>query len=205
MTEKPVLSQLRVNDFVFPLNPNCNNLRLKKHFTSCNWQGSYKVINVLCNANFNIRQIGSHKSQCVHRMRLRFFVSQDEIADIQVNQKDLFSDANTVKDADTNTSRSQPDGQNIHKRKNPTTLPSIPSKADTKTRPNITTITHQRKVKLNLTQMQTIPVIACGNPIINSILYGTYIILFISFFLFKKMVRYLPFCTQHRNQCGLET
>ena len=33
-------------------------------------------------------------------MRSRHFVPQDEIDDIQVNQKDLYFDANAVKDAD---------------------------------------------------------------------------------------------------------
>ena len=47
-----------------------------------------------------IRQIGTHKTQCVHSMQLRPFVPQDEIDDIQVIGKDLYPDANAVEDAD---------------------------------------------------------------------------------------------------------
>ena len=44
--------------------------------------------------------MGIHKTQCVHRMRLRLFVSQNEIDDIQVNRKDLYPDASALEAVD---------------------------------------------------------------------------------------------------------
>ena len=55
---------------------------------------------VLCNGNYIIRNLGTHKTQCLHGMRLRPFIPQDEIEGVQVNQKDLYLNANAVKDAD---------------------------------------------------------------------------------------------------------
>ena len=57
------------------------------------------MVKVLSNSKI-IRQIGTHKTQCVHRMGLPLFVPQDESDDRQVNQRDLYPHANAVEDAD---------------------------------------------------------------------------------------------------------
>ena len=51
---------------------------------------------VLSNSNNIIRQIGTHKTQCVHRIQLQLFVPHDEIKDLQVNQMEFYPDANAV-------------------------------------------------------------------------------------------------------------
>ena len=45
------------------------------------------------------RQMGTHKTQCVHRMRFRSFAPHDEIENIQVNQMSLYPNAKAVEDA----------------------------------------------------------------------------------------------------------
>ena len=89
---------LKVNEFVFLWNPKNDDQSLKQHFKSFDWQKPYKVMKVLSNSNYVIEQIGTHKTQCVHRMRLQPFVLHDEIEDIQVNQK--CTDTNAVEDTD---------------------------------------------------------------------------------------------------------
>ena len=57
------------------------------------------MMKVLSKSIYKIWQIGIQKTQCVHRMRLRPFLPQDEIEDTQFNQNDLYTDANAVEDA----------------------------------------------------------------------------------------------------------
>ena len=54
---------------------------------------------VLSKSNYNFRQIWVHKTQCVHRMRLRPFLPNDETENVRANRKDLCTDASAVEGA----------------------------------------------------------------------------------------------------------
>ena len=54
---------------------------------------------VLSDSNYIIRKIGTHKTQCVHRMRLRLFKPKFPIDDIRVS-KQIYPDNGRVEDTD---------------------------------------------------------------------------------------------------------
>ena len=64
---------LKVNDFIFLLNPKLTTQSDKIAFNHFKWEGPFKVVNVLTNFNYIIRKFGGFRTQCVHRMRLRPF------------------------------------------------------------------------------------------------------------------------------------
>ena len=88
---------LKVNDFVFLLNSKYDDQNSEQHFKSLHWQGPCKVMKVLSKSNYIFRQIENRRTQRVHRMRPRLFVPQHEIDESQVNQRDLYPDANVVR------------------------------------------------------------------------------------------------------------
>ena len=88
---------LKVNDFVFLLDPKYDSQRSKEEFETFHWKGPYKVMKVLSDSNYIIRKLGTHKTQCVHRMRLRPFKPEFPIDDINVS-KHLYPDVERVED-----------------------------------------------------------------------------------------------------------
>ena len=95
---KAQASPLKVNDFVFLLNPKISTQSEKIPFNSFKWEGPYKVVKVLTQSNYIVRKVGTFKTQCVHRMRLRPFVPHDKIEDVtdDVNRHD--SDPEAIDD-----------------------------------------------------------------------------------------------------------
>ena len=90
---------LKVNEFVFLLDPKYDSQRSKEEFKTFHWKGPYKVIKVLSDSNYIIRKVGTHQTQCVHRMRLRLFKPEFPIDDINVS-KHLYPDTDRVEDTD---------------------------------------------------------------------------------------------------------
>ena len=82
---KAQASPLKVNDFTFLLNKRLSQQSDKIPFKEFKWEGPYKVVKVLSNSNYIIRKIGTLRTQCVHRMRLRPFTPNAPIEDIQDN------------------------------------------------------------------------------------------------------------------------
>ena len=95
---KAQASPLKVNDFVFLLNPKIGQQSEKIPFISFKWEGPYKVIKVLSQSNYIIRKIGTFPTQCVHRMRLRPFVPHDPIEDIHDDASRHYSDPDAIDD-----------------------------------------------------------------------------------------------------------
>ena len=60
-----------------------------------------KMTKALSNSNYIIRRIGTHKTQCVHKMQLRPYVPHNAIDDIQVKQKELYLDTEAIRDTDS--------------------------------------------------------------------------------------------------------
>ena len=90
---------LKKNEFVFLLDPKYDSQRSKEEFKTFHWKGPYKVMKVLSDSNYIIRKVGTHKTQCVHRMRLRLFKPEFPIDDINVS-KNLYPDSERVEDTD---------------------------------------------------------------------------------------------------------
>ena len=79
---KAQASPLKVNDFVFLLNPKISTQSEKIPFNSFKWEGPYKVVKILTQSNYIVTKVGTFRTQCVHRLRLRPFVPHDQIEDI---------------------------------------------------------------------------------------------------------------------------
>ena len=90
---------LKVNEFVFLLDPKYDSQRSKEEFKTFHWKGPYKVMKLLSDSNYIIRKVGTHKTQCVHRLRLRLFKPEFPIDDINVS-KNLYPDSERVEDTD---------------------------------------------------------------------------------------------------------
>ena len=94
-----------MNEFVFLLDPKYDSQRSKEEFKIFHWKGPYKVMKVLSDSNYIIRKVGTHKTQCVHRMRLRLFKPEFPIDDIN-GSKNLYPDSQRVEDTDIFVSNS---------------------------------------------------------------------------------------------------
>ena len=77
---------LKVNDFVFLLDSKYDSQQSKEEFKTFHWKRLYKVMKMLSDSNYIIRKVGTHKTQCVHRMRLRMFKPEFPIDDINVSK-----------------------------------------------------------------------------------------------------------------------
>ena len=89
---------LKVNDFTFLLNPKLTTQSDKINFSDFKWEGPFKVIKVLTNFNYIIRKVGTFRTQCVHRMRLRPFTPNAPIPDIEDDSNRLFADPDAADD-----------------------------------------------------------------------------------------------------------
>ena len=95
---KAQASPLKVNDFVFSLNPKFSTQSEKISFNSFKREGPYKVVKVLTQSNYIVRKVGTFRTQCVHRMRLRPFVPHDPIEDIHDDADRDYSDPDAIDD-----------------------------------------------------------------------------------------------------------
>ena len=88
-----------MNEFLFLLDSKYDSQRSKEEFETFHWKGPYKVMKVLSDSNYIMRELGTHQTQCVHRMRLRLFKPEFPIDDINVS-KHLYPDTERVEDTD---------------------------------------------------------------------------------------------------------
>ena len=89
---------LKVNDFTFLLNPKLTTQSDKINFSDFKWEGPFKVNKVLTNFNYIIMKVGTFRTQCVHRMRLRPFTPNAPIPDIEEDSNRLFADPDAADD-----------------------------------------------------------------------------------------------------------
>ena len=90
--------QLKINDFAFLLNPKVTTQSDKIAYSHFKWEGPFKVVKVLSNFNYIIRKVGTLRTQCVHRMRLRPFTPNAPIPDIEEDPKLFFADPDASDD-----------------------------------------------------------------------------------------------------------
>ena len=86
--KKANASILKENDYVYILQPKANQQGNKIPFTDFRWIGPYIVVRVLPNNNYVVRKIGTHRTQTLHRMRIRPFQPRSPLQDIQSTPKD---------------------------------------------------------------------------------------------------------------------
>ena len=63
---------LKVNDLVFLLDRKYDSQGCKEEFKTFHWKSPFKVMKVLSDSNYIIRKVGTFKTQCGHRIRLKF-------------------------------------------------------------------------------------------------------------------------------------
>ena len=83
--KKASASKLKEADYVYLLQPKADHQGSKIPFTEFRWMGPYIVEKVLPNNNYQVRKIGTEKTQVLHRMRMRQFTPRQPPADIRVN------------------------------------------------------------------------------------------------------------------------
>ena len=95
---KAQASPLKVNDFDFLLDPKISTQSEKIPFHTFKWEGPCKVVKVLTQSNYIVKKVGTFRSQCVHRMRLRPLVPHEPIEDIHDDAARHYSDPDAIDD-----------------------------------------------------------------------------------------------------------
>ena len=76
-------SKLKEQQLVYVLQPEADHQGSEDPFTDFRWIGLYIVEKALPNNNYLARKLGTHKTQVLHRMRLRLFTPRQPIPDVQ--------------------------------------------------------------------------------------------------------------------------
>ena len=95
MTEKP-----KHNDLVFLLDPIHDSQVCQEEFETFHWKGPFKVMKVLSDSNYIIRQVGTFKTQCVHRIRLKLFKQEFPVKDVDIGNQPVYADLDRTEDSD---------------------------------------------------------------------------------------------------------
>ena len=85
--KKANASKLQEGNHVYILQPKADHQGTKIPFTEFRWVGPYIIARVLPNNNYVVRKIGTHRTQTLHRMRIRPFQPRTPLQDIQSFQK----------------------------------------------------------------------------------------------------------------------
>ena len=85
---------------MFILNPKITDQSDKIAFNHFKWEGPFKVVKGLTNFNYIVRKVGTSRTQCVHRMRLRPFIPNAPIHDIEEDPNLFFADPEAFDDQD---------------------------------------------------------------------------------------------------------
>ena len=91
---------LKVNDFVSLLDPKYDSQSCKEEFKTFHWKGPFKVMKVLSDSNYIIGQVGTFKTQCVHRIRLKIFKPEFPVEDVDIRNQPLYADIDRTEDSD---------------------------------------------------------------------------------------------------------
>ena len=90
--KKTNASKLKEADHVYIMQPKADHQGSKFPFSEIRWIAPYIIEKVLPNNNYLVGQIGTNKTQVLHRMRLRHFTPHQPPADITVKPQDYKSD-----------------------------------------------------------------------------------------------------------------
>ena len=86
--KKAKASKLKQTDYVYILQPKAYHQGSKIPFTDFRWIGPYTIENMLPNNNYQVRKIGTNKTQILHRMRLRLFTLRQLLPDIPITPRE---------------------------------------------------------------------------------------------------------------------
>ena len=90
----------KVNDLVFLLDPKYDSQGCKEEFRTFHWKGPFKVMKVLSDSNYIIRKVGTFKTQCIHRIRLKIFKREFPLKDVDIGIQPVYADMDRTKDSD---------------------------------------------------------------------------------------------------------
>ena len=90
--KKANASKPKEADYVYVFQPKVDHHGSKIPFTDFRWMGPYIIEKVLTNNNYLVRQIGTNKTQVLHRMRMRQFTPRQPPADILVKPQEFKPD-----------------------------------------------------------------------------------------------------------------
>ena len=82
---------LKVNDLVFLLDPKYDSQGCKEEFKTFHWKGLFKVMKVLSDSNYIIRKVGTFKTQCVHRIRLKIFKPEFPVEYVDISNHPVYA------------------------------------------------------------------------------------------------------------------
>ena len=91
---------LKVNDLVLLLDPKYDSQNCKEEFKTFQWKGPFKVIKVLSDSNYIIRKVGTFKTQCVHRIRLKIFKPEFPVEDVDISNQPVYADTDRSENSD---------------------------------------------------------------------------------------------------------
>ena len=91
---------LKVNDLDFLLDPKYDSQACKEEFKTFHWKDPFKVMKVLSDRNYIIRKVGTFKTQCVHRIRLKFFKPEFPVKDVDIGNQAVCADMDRTEDSD---------------------------------------------------------------------------------------------------------
>ena len=86
--KKANASKLQKVGYVYVLQPKADHQGSKLPFTEFCWIGPYIIEKVLPNNNYLVCEIGTNKTQVLHRMRMRQFTPREPPADIRVKPQE---------------------------------------------------------------------------------------------------------------------
>ena len=90
--EKAKAQPLKRKSYCLLLNPKMVTQSDALHKSSAKWIPLYQVEKVLTYSNYIVRKVGTHFTQCVHRIRLRPIEPQYEVEDVDEVRENLFTE-----------------------------------------------------------------------------------------------------------------
>ena len=96
---------LKVNDLVFLLDPKYDSQGCEEEFKTFHWKGPFKVMKILSDNNYIIRKVGTFKTQCVHRIRLKTFKPEFPVKEVDIGNQPVYADMDHTEDSDIFDSR----------------------------------------------------------------------------------------------------
>ena len=97
---KAKAQSLKVNDLVFLLDPKYDSQGCKEEFKTFHSNGPFKVIKVLSDSNYIIRKVGTFKTQCVHRIRVKIFRPEVPVNVVDIGNQPVYADMDHTEDFD---------------------------------------------------------------------------------------------------------
>ena len=89
-----------MNDLVFLHDPKYDSQGCKEEFKTFHWKGPFQVLKVLSDSNYIIRKVGTFKTQCVHRIRLKIFKPEFPVKDVDIGKQPVYADMDSTEDSD---------------------------------------------------------------------------------------------------------